>query len=228
VRQRLRALPAMVALGVVGAAFDAVRRLDPVPVRELGGFYAGEISARLLGFPVGVHAASLWPGTLLGLRPVFALELLVLYAGLYAAAAVAAGRAFAHALPDADPPTARTYGRLFAVAVGAGVLLGPLGWVFELEFVLALASLLVVVLAVLPVLVAVPPVLVAEQATLREALGRANEVVAGQRGRVVVGLVVVGVLADALVSLPAAGGFLGTAGGAAAFAELGRRAYRAA
>jgi hypothetical protein len=227
VRPRFRALAPLAALGVVGAAFDAVRRLDPVSVREIGGFYAGDLSVRLLGFPSGVHAASLWPGTVMGLRPVFVVELLVLYACLHAAAAVAAGRAFAHALPDADPPTTRTYARLFAVSVGAATLLGPVTWVVELEFLLAAAYLLVVGLGVLPVLVAVPPVLVAERATLREAYGRANDVVAGQYVRVLVALAVVGLLADALVSAPVAGGFLGTAGGAAAYAELGRRVYRA-
>lgn len=225
--RRVRALAPLVALGVAGAAFDAIRHLDPVPVKELGGFYAGDVAIRLLGFPVGVHATSLWPGTVLGLRPVFVLELLVLYACLHAAAAVGAGRAFAHALPDADQPTTRTYGRLFVVSVGAATLLGPVGWVVELEFLLAAAYLLALGLGLLPVLVAVPPVLVAERATLRGAYSRARAVVSGQYGRVLVGLVAVGVLADALVSVPVAGGFLGTAGGAAAYAELGRRAYRA-
>lgn len=224
-RDRVRSLVPFLALGFVGAAFDAVRRLDPVPVREQGGFYAGDVTVHLLGFPVGVHQASLWPGTALGLRPVYLLELGALYLLLHAAAAVAAGRAYASAIPDAEPPTRRVYSRLFVASLAGSLALAALAVAGSVYFLLVVALLVVLVVVVLPNLVVLPPILVAEHVPLREGYRRADALATRRRLGLVLKLAAVGVVAGALVSVPAAGGFLGTAGGAALYAELGRRAY---
>lgn len=224
-RDRFRAMLPFLALGLVGAAFDAVRRIDPVPVREIGGFYAGDITVHLLAFPIGVHEASLWPGTVLGLRPVYLLELAALYLLLHVAATVAAGRAYASAIPDAEPPTRRVYGRLFAVSLVGALALAALAVAGSVYFLLVVALLVVLVVGVLPNLVVLPPILVAERVPLREGYRRADALASHRRLGLILGLAVVGVIAGALVSVPVAGGFLGTAGGAALYAELGRRTY---
>lgn len=226
-RDRLRAVLPFLALGLVGAAFDAVRRLDPVPVREVGGFYAGDITIHLLGFPVGVHEASLWPGTVLGLRPVYLLELGALYLLLHAAATVATGLAYASVIPDAEPPTRRVYGRLLAVSLVGSLALAALVAAGSVYFLLVVALLVVLVVGVLPNLVVLPPILVAERVPLLEGYRRADALATRHRLGLILGLATVGVIAGALVSVPVAGGFLGTAGGAALYAELGRRAYAA-
>ena len=227
VRDRTRGLLPFLALGVAGWLFDLIRLRDPVPASVASGFYDAQVTVHLLGFPSGVQATGLWPGTLLGLRLPYLLEVLGLYLALHAAAAVAAGLAYSRLLPDAPRPTPAVYARLFGVALLATALVHPLFAVASVEFLLVVVYVPVLVFGILPRLLLVGPVLVAERVGVRAAWHAANRRLAGQHGRVVVGLLLVGVAADALVCAPAAGGFFGTAGGGFAYAVLATRAYAA-
>lgn len=224
--RRLRAAVPFLAVGAVGWLADRVRLADPVPASVESGFYAGDVTVHLLGFPTGVRATGAWAGTLLGLRPVYLLELAAVFLAVHAVAAVVAGRAFAVLLPDADPPTRAVYLRLFAVAVGATLLVGPVGALATVEFLLTVFYLPVLVLAVLPVLVVLPAVLVADRVAIRAAWPLARSRLSGRYWTVLVGLAVVGLAADALVCAPVAGGFLGTAGGGYLYALLGAHTYQ--
>ncbi|SEW29369.1 hypothetical protein [Halobacterium jilantaiense] len=225
VRDRTRGVLPFLALGVVGWLFDWIRLRDPVPTAVESGFYTGQVDVHLLGFPTGVQVTGLWSGTLYGLRLPSLIEILGLYAALHAVAAVVAGVAYARMLPDAPRPTPAVYARLFVVALLATALVHPLFAVARVEFLLVVAYLFVLVLGVLPTLLLVGPTLVAERASVRDAWRMAEARLHGQRARVLVGLLLVGVAADALVSAPVAGGFLGTAGGGFAYAVLATRAY---
>lgn len=212
---RLRERPALLVpfalAGLVAALVDAVRFADPVPVQLQSWPYRGTIHVTLLVFPGGSSVAGLSPGTVLGLRPVFLAELVVLWGVALAATVVATGLTVIEASGGSWREVTRAQlVRLFEYAVGVSIVAGALVLVAAVQFVVAVFALLFV-LGLAARLFVAPPLVMLDGATPVAAALESNR--RTRRDDLSLGgvVLVAGILSYVLVSVPYIGTVLSTA-----------------